>query len=215
MNPRILVIVGTPIEDSLNHSLAAAYVDSARGGGADVRVIDLAHDPSPAHATHRGELRLPRTDADTPLDPAVAAYIDDIRWADHLVFFHPQWWGTYPAALKAFIDRVFLPDFAYGQRPKTAISEKLLAGRTARIVMTMDSPRLWNRLAYRNAAETSLKQAVLAYCGVKTIGITRFTPVRFSEAEQRTSWIADTAKLGRRDAAASVTRSREAVATAA
>lgn len=209
MTPRILVIVGTPIADSLTHSLAAAYVEAARGGGADVRVVDLANDPIPAHPTDRDQLRMPRTDADTPLDPDVAAYIDDVRWADHVVFFHPQWWGGYPAALKAFIDRVFLSGFAYGQRPRTALPDKLLAGRTARIVMTMDSPRFWNRLVYRNAPETSLTRATLAYCGIKTVGITRFTPVRFSEQDQRARWIADTAKLGARDAAASVTRSRE------
>ncbi|MFH8250603.1 NAD(P)H-dependent oxidoreductase [Microbacterium sp. B2969] len=211
MTPRILVIVGTPIAGSLNHALAASYIDAARDRGADVRVVDLANDPIPGHPTNRDELRMPRTDADVQLDPDIAAYIEDVRWADHLVFFHPQWWGTYPAALKAFIDRVFLLGFSYDRRPRTALAEKLLAGRTARLVMTMDTPNFWNRLVYRNAAGTSLKQAILAYCGVKTTGMTRFTSVRFSEDEQRAGWIADTAKLGRRDAAASVSRDREAV----
>lgn len=32
-----------------------------------------------------------------------------IRWADHLVFVYPIWWGTMPAVLKGFFDRVFLP----------------------------------------------------------------------------------------------------------
>ena len=211
MKPRILVIIGTPIAGSLNHALAGSYTDAARAGGADVRVIDLADDPIPAQPTRRDELRMPRTDADRALDPEVATYIDDVEWADHLAFFHPQWWGTYPAALKAFIDRVFLSGFAFRYRPKSALSERLLAGRTARIVMTMDSPRFWNRLVYRNAAETSLKRPILAYCGVKTVGISRFTPVRFSEDQQRGSWIAETAKLGERDARSSVARSREAV----
>lgn len=211
MNPRILVIIGTPIAGSLNHALASAYIEQARGAGAEVRVVDLANDPIPGHPTSRDELRMPRSEADTPLDPDVAAYIDDVRWADHLVLFHPQWWGTYPAALKAFIDRVLLSGFAFRYREKSALSERLLAGRTARIVMTMDSPRFWNRLVYRNAAETSLTRATLGYCGIKTVGITRFTPVRFSEADRRASWIADAAKLGRRDAAASVTRARESV----
>lgn len=209
MNPRILVIIGTPIAGSLNHALANAYVEAARDGGADVRVVDLANDPIPAHPTSRDQLRVPRDGG--ALDPDVAAYVDDVRWADHLVFFHPQWWGTYPAALKAFVDRAFLSGFAFRYRERSALSERLLAGRTARIVMTMDSPRLWNRFVYRNAAETSLKHAILAYCGVKTLGIARFTPVRFADEPAREGWIAETAKLGRRDAAASVTRPREAV----
>ena len=155
---------------------------------------------------------MPRTDADVPLDPDVAGYVADVEWADHLVFFHPQWWGTYPAALKAFIDRVFLSGFAFRYRDRSALSERLLAGRTARIVMTMDSPGFWNRLVYRRASEASLKNATLSYCGVKTIGVSRFSAVRFAEEPARDKWLADVARFGARDAAASVSRERDVVA---
>lgn len=208
MTRRILVVIGTPLPDTLNHALASAYLDAARSAGADVRVVDLAVDPIPDHPTDRAQLRAPRTDADRPLDPAVTAYLDDVLWADHLVFFHPQWWGTYPAALKAYIDRVFLSGAAFRYRERSALSERLLAGRTARIVMTMDSPRPWNRLVYRNAAETSLKTATLAYCGIKTVGIARFTPVRFSDKPARAAWIERVARLGATDAAGSPARTR-------
>jgi NAD(P)H dehydrogenase (quinone) len=211
MNPRILVVIGTPLSGSLTHALAASYVEAARDADADIRVVDLAHDPIPAHPTHRDELRMPRTADDRPLDPVAAAYIDDVRWADHLVFFYPQWWGTYPGALKSFIDRVFLAGFAFRYRATGRFWDRLLIGRTARIVMTMDSPRAWNRLKYRNASETSLKVATLGYCGIKTVGTTRFAEVRHRDQETRERWVAETARLGRADAAASVTRTRDAV----
>jgi len=213
MTRRILVVVGTPLPGTLTHALAGAYADAARAGGADVRVIDLAVDAIPGHPRHRDELRAPRTDADRPLDPEVAGYLDDVRWADHLVILHPQWWGTVPAALKAFIDRVFLSGAAFRYRERTALSERLLAGRTARIVMTMDSPRFWNRLVYRNAAETSLTRATLGYCGVKTVGVTRFSPVRFSDDGARAGWIARVGRLGEKDAVASVGARRVAFPT--
>lgn len=203
MNRRLLVIIGTPIPDSLAHALADGYVASARAAGAEVRVIDLARDPVPAHPRSHDQLRMPRPgrDDDLPLDPEVARYIDDVRWADHLTVFHPQWWGTVPAALKAFIDRVFLSGAAFRYRERSVVSERLLRGRTARIVMTMDSPRLWNRLAYRGAAEASLARATFAYCGIRTIGITRHTPIRFSDEATRSGWIAGAARNGRTDAA--------------
>ncbi|MFV0434821.1 MAG: NAD(P)H-dependent oxidoreductase [Leucobacter sp.] len=201
MNRRILVIVGTPLPATLGHALAHAYVDAARQGGAEVRVVDLASDPVPDHPRSRDELRAPRDEHDRPLAPEVDRYLAEVLWAEHLVFFFPQWWGTYPAALKAFIDRVFLSGAAFKYRQKTALSEKLLAGRTARIVMTMDSPALWNRFVYRNAAETSLKRAILGYCGVKTTGVTRFSPVRFSDETARAAWIARVSDLGSKDAA--------------
>ncbi len=202
MSHRILVIVGTPLPDTLTHALAHAYADGARDGGADVRVIDLATDPIPGHPRTRDDLRAPRSDADRPLDPDVARYLDDVQWAQHLVIIHPQWWGTVPAALKAFIDRVFLSGAAFRYRERSSIPVQLLTGRTARVVMTMDSPRLWNRLVYRGAAEASLTRATLGYCGVKTVGITRFTPVRFSDDDARESWLRKVAALGRKDAAA-------------
>ena len=211
MTRRILVIIGNPIAGSLTHALAASYIDAVRDSGADIRVVDLAADPIPGHPTHRDELRMPRTETDRQIDAATAAYIEDVRWADHLVFFHPQWWGTYPGALKSFIDRVFLSGFAFRYHAKGRGWDRLLSGRTARIVMTMDSPRAWNRLVYRNAAETSLKNAILGYCGIKTIGISRFAEVRHGDAAGRDRWISETARLGRADAASAVTRSRDAV----
>jgi len=203
MNRRVLVIVGTPLPDTLTHALAGSYVDAARAAGAEVRVIDLAHDPIPDHPRSRDQLRAPRADRpdDLPLDADVARYLDDVFWADHIAVFHPQWWGTVPAALKAFIDRVFLSGATFRYRERSPLSDRLLRGRTARIVMTMDSPRFWNRLVYRGAAEASLTRATFGYCGVRTIGITRLTPVRFSDETARRGWIERVAGHGRTDAA--------------
>ena len=210
MNRRILVVVGTPLPDTLTHALAGAYLEGARGAGAEVRVIDLARDPIPDHPRVRDQLRVPRTDADLALDPDVARYLDDVLWADHLVVLHPQWWGTVPAALKAFIDRVFLSGGTFRYRERSAVSDRLLSGRTARVVMTMDSPRFWNHLVYRNAAETSLTRATLGYCGVRTIGVTRFSPVRFSDDAARGAWLDRVRHLGEKDAAASARTHRVA-----
>ncbi|MFF2272835.1 NAD(P)H-dependent oxidoreductase [Agromyces sp. NPDC058136] len=206
---RVLVIIGHPNAGSFTHALAAAYAAGAVGGAGvaggpsaaadELRVIDLAErafDPLPPD---RAALRAPGGDTGH-LEPRIRGFIADVDWAEHLVFFFPQWWGTYPAVLKAFLDRVMLSGtaFAYG---RGHVSTRLLGGRTARLVMTMDSPAAWNRFVYRNAAETSLKQATLAYCGVRTIGITRFTPVRFSTPERRAGWLETAGRLGERDSA--------------
>jgi putative NADPH-quinone reductase len=155
---------------------------------------------------------------DLSFGPEIDGYIADLHWADHLTIVYPQWWGTYPAALKAFFDRVFVAGSAFrytgGRR-----WEKLLSGRTARIVMTMDSPRFWNRLVYRNASEISIKNAILGYCGIKTLGITRLAQVRGTDQPTREQWLRDLTRLGRQDAnrirprpMASAKLEREAVA---
>lgn len=209
--PRILVIIGTPLQDSLIHALAAAYESGA--AGAEIRVIDLARDEIPGHPTDRNELRAPRNENDLPLDPAVARYVETLAWADHVTFIYPQWWGTYPAALKAFVDRVFLANTAFRYRPAGKLWDKLLTGRTARVVMTMDSPNFWNRLVYRNASETSLSRAILGYCGIRTTGTTRFSEVRHRSDAVRAGWLTQMQALGAKDAARIKPRERQLTVT--
>ncbi|UZN04514.1 NAD(P)H-dependent oxidoreductase [Cellulomonas sp. S1-8] len=203
----VLVVVGHPLTGSFTHALAQAYAEAATAAGAHVRVLDLATTPFPHDPVSRTDLAAHDGSTDH-LDPAVAAMVEQVRAADHLVVLHPQWWGTYPAVLKAFLDRVMLPGVAFrygdGHLPR-----RLMRGRTARTLMTMDSPRAWNLLAYRDAAGASLGRATLAFCGYRLVGRTTFPAVRFSSPERRARWLAQAARLGHRDVAS---RSRRAPA---
>ncbi|WP_299087480.1 NAD(P)H-dependent oxidoreductase [uncultured Microbacterium sp.] len=210
----ILVVIGSPIADSFTHALASAYVDAARTGGAEVRVVDLSRDTVPQHPAIRGELRMPRTSEDVPLPDDVAASVAGVAWADHLVFFFPQWWGAYPAAMKAYIDRVFLSGFAFRYRERGSLWDKLLTGRTARIVMTMDSPRAWNAWMYRDAAIRTLRTATLEYCGVRVRGVTRLAAVRHSSATTRERWLRRMAAFGAKDARGVTAMARDTLVSA-
>ncbi|WP_127476815.1 NAD(P)H-dependent oxidoreductase [Microbacterium sulfonylureivorans] len=211
---RILVVIGHPIADSLAHALAHSYADAARAGGADVRIVDLAHDPVPGHPSARAELKYPRSEADEPLPADIAAQTEDVAWADHLAFFFPQWWGGTPAALKAYIDRVFLSGFAYRYRPTGRLWDKLLTGRTARIVMTMDSPAPWNAWVYRDAAIRQLRNATLEYCGITVRGVTRLSEVRHRTDADRERWVRGMASFGSTDAESVAPRDRDALVPA-
>jgi NAD(P)H dehydrogenase (quinone) len=197
MNPRrILVVIGHPVPESLGHQLARSYAEAAEAAGGEVRIRDLA-EAQPASPSSRELLRV--VDGDLSLlEPAVSEDIADLLWAEHLVIVFPQWWGTYPAVLKAWIDRTFLSGiaFRYGAGMRW---EKLLSGRSARLVMTADTPGFYNRLVYRDAAITALRAATLGYCGIKTIGVSRFDPVKGSTLERRHQWIARMARLGETD----------------
>ena len=72
-----------------------------------------------------------------------------IRWAEHLVFVYPTWWGTMPALLKGFLDRVLTPDFASRTCEGGTAYQGLLGGRSAQPVTTMDTPPLIHRPIYR------------------------------------------------------------------
>lgn len=196
---KITVIVGNPYPGSLDHALADSYRRAAEAAGAQVRTIDLALERFVFTAPQKEQLRV--ESADEISDDTVRRMVDDVLWAEHLVFVYPVWWGTYPAALKGFIDRVFISGVAYRYIGSKSGWEKLLKGRTARLLLTMDSPKFWDRLKYRSASENSLRHPILWYCGVKTVGITRYTKVRTSTLEQRSSWLTQSAKVGSRDGA--------------
>lgn len=196
---RVLVVVGHPRAESLCGALADAYASGARAAGAHVTVLPLAgttfdvasRDPSVLRWRGEGQ----------ELEPDVADAIAAVRDADHVVLVFPQWWGTYPAVLKGFVDRVFLSQFAFASRSAGHGWDKLLTGRTARLVMTMDSPVWWDRLKYRSAAVSSLRHATLWYCGIRTVGVTRIARVRHSDAATRQRWLERAERQGGRDGA--------------
>ena len=119
MNKRILVILGHPAQDSLCGALAQAYVKGAEAAGHEVRSLAL------------GSLRFDPIlregyNCIQPLEPDLLAAQEAITWAQHLVFVYPIWWGSIPALLKGFFDRVLLPGFAFRFRKDSLMADGLL-----------------------------------------------------------------------------------------
>ncbi len=135
MTPNLLVLNGNPKPDSLCHALAREYARSAEQGGARVtlhHVGELAFAPD----LHHGY------DEVQPLEPDLQSVQQSLMQAHHLVIVAPVWWGHLPARLKGLLDRTLLPGFAFRYQPGKAHPEQLLAGKTARLLLTMDSPPL-------------------------------------------------------------------------
>lgn len=203
--PRILVILGHPRVDSLCGVLASAYEAGARTAGFEVERLDLAGLAFDPHV----RLSSPR---DQALEPDLARAQALIRWADHLVFVYPAWWGTLPALLKGFLDRVLTPGFAFAaDEEDPAAWTKLLKGRSAHLLVTMDTPPWVYRLIYRQPGHQAMRRATLGFCGVAPTFISTFAPVKHAPAEARARWLdlarAEAARLpGRLDRHALVHR---------
>lgn len=181
-----LVIDGHPNPDSLCAALAKRYAD-AHGDARILAVRDLAFDQNMRFGyTKRQEL-------EPDLQEAWAAIQDATR----IVLVTPVWWGSVPSLLQGFFDRLLLPRMAYdasGPLPKG-----LLKGRSARIIMTADSPGYYLRLT-GNTPIRQLKTHVLGFVGLAPIAVTLFSPVKTSTPETRANWLARAASLGRKDA---------------
>ncbi|MBN2984670.1 NAD(P)H-dependent oxidoreductase [Cohnella algarum] len=189
MKTKIVVVAGHPDPQSFCSALSDAYMEGASGSGAEVRKIDLSRirfDPNLRFGYRQ------RTELEEELTEAQKW----IRWADHLVFVYPTWWGAMPAVLKGFIDRVFLPGFAFKYRKDSLLWDKLLTGKSAHLIVTMDTPIWYNRWIYRRAGIQVMKRNILQFCGISPVRVTELSPVKPSTEELRRKWLDRAKRLG-------------------
>lgn len=187
----ILIINGHPDKESFCTALAEMYHKGAVSAGADcklIHLIDLEFNPILTYGYRKS----------SPLEPDLLQAQHDILKADHLVFVYPNWWATFPALLKGFIDRVFLPSFAFKYHDKGPLWDKLLKGKTARLIVTMDTPKWYYWLINKNAGFNAMKIGVLEFCGIKPVKITSFAPVKSSNDIKRKQWLKEVEALGRK-----------------
>ncbi len=187
---RILIINGHPDKESFCNSLAEQYKKGADSSGAKcdiINLIDLEFSPVLKFGYRK------RTD----LEPDLKKVWDLILKSDHLVFVYPNWWGTYPALLKGFIDRLFLPGFAFEYQEKKPLPKKLLLGKTARLIVTTDTPNWYYWLVYQKPGHNSMKKSILGFCGINPVKITTLVYVTKSTNTQRKTWLEKIEKLGR------------------
>jgi len=131
-------------------------------------------------------------DGEVPADIAKAQA--DIAWAEHIVIIYPLWLGDVPALLKGFLEQAMRPGFALAYR-KSGLPKKLLAGRTARIVVTMGMPAFFYKLVYGAHSVKSLERNILRFVGIKPVARLILGGVDGSD-EQRREWLAEMENMG-------------------
>lgn len=110
MTRRALVLFAHPCPESFSASLHTRVVDTLRAGDWDVDDLDLyaeGFNPVLSEAERRNYHEVPGNVA--PVDE----YVARLRWAQALVMVFPVWNFGYPAILKGFFDRVFLPGVSF------------------------------------------------------------------------------------------------------
>lgn len=189
---KILIINGHPDKESFNFGLAEAYKNGALTSGAEVKEIvvrEINFNPNLQYGYRK------RTD----LEPDLLDAQEKINWAEHLVWIYPVWWGSIPALLKGFIDRVFLPGFAFKKRENSLWWDKLLKNKSARIISTLDQPAWYYWLMYRQPSHYAMKKLTLEFCGISPVKITTIGPIRLSEEAFRKKWLKKIEKIGQQN----------------
>lgn len=188
----VLIIVGHPRNNSFAHALADAYKKGVEQAGLTWKAIDLASLSFNPHVITSSPNR------QAP-EPELEEAKQLLNWANHIVFVFPTWWGTMPAVLKGFIDRVFTSGFAFEETEGGTGYEPLLRGKTSHLITTMDTPRLVYKLFYRAPGINALKHATLGFCGIDVTRTRILTPIKDASLSKRDQWLnivaADAAKL--------------------
>jgi len=107
---RVLVLFAHPVETSFSAALHRATVEALRASGHEVDDCDLN-----AEGFNPVLSREERIDYhDLALNRVYAGpYVDRLLAAEGLVLVFPVWNYGYPAILKGFLDRVFLPGVSF------------------------------------------------------------------------------------------------------
>jgi NAD(P)H dehydrogenase (quinone) len=167
----ILIINGHPNPNSFNNSIAAAYAKGAVEQGANVEIVAIHSLNFDSNLAHGYQERM-------ELEPDLKEAWDKIQKAEHLVWVHPVWWGGLPAKMKGFIDRLFLPGMAFKFRSDSIWWDKLLSGKTARIIYTSDQPSWFYRFINKRPSVNALKKMTLEFCGIKPVKTTMIGPIK-------------------------------------
>ncbi|KIX19877.1 NAD(P)H dehydrogenase [Flavobacterium sp. 316] len=185
----ILIINGHPNKESYNFSLAEAYKKGAKTTNANIEQInicDLQFNPNLEFGYQKR----------TELEPDLLNAIEKIKKANHIVWVFPMWWYGYPALMKGFIDRTFLPGIAYEYLENKALPKKLFKGKTARIIITTDTPRWYDYLFMKSPALNQLKRGTLQFCGINPVKTTYISIIKNSTISFREKWLSKVYLLG-------------------
>lgn len=188
---KILVLLGHPdTEETLSRTLAEEYTRGATEAGHEVRridICDLDFDP----ILHKGYKEI------QALEPDLIKVQEAFRWAEHIVILYPNWWCSMPALLKGMFDRMFLPGFGFSfKKDGSGDWERLLKGRTARVVISLNHPPLKARLMFGDYTN-EIRKGILEFAGIWPVKLTKIGPVQNVKEEKRQQWKKELYDLGR------------------
>lgn len=189
---KIFILVGHPNKETLSGHLADVYEENAKKAGHEVRRVnlgDIKFDP----ILHKGYKERQE------LEPDLLMVQENVKWAETFVIVFPTWWGDMPALLKGFIDRAWLPGFAYNMKPGSLFWIRRLIGKRARLIITSQTnPHILNWV-FRSSF-THLRYLTLWFSGISPVCMTRIgkvekiAPERVAKIDKKIACLARKAK---------------------
>lgn len=192
MGERILILDGhpDPAPERYVHALADAYRSGAESAGHEAQLVRIA------------ELEVPllRTQAEfnsgEPVEVVRGVQAKFDR-ATHVVILYPLWLGGMPAMLKALLEQMLRPGFAFSAKELGRWPVKLQGGKNAHIIVTMGMPAAIYRIWYGAHSLKSLERNILKFVGFRRVRATIIGSVESMKPEKRRNWLERVRALGR------------------
>lgn len=166
----ILIVFAHPHTGGHCVEILSRLKKSLKAEKADFEVIDLYADTfDPVMYGHEHYTAGPNH---RKISDQCKGYQQKVLAADHLVVICPVWWGTAPAILKGFFDKVFVSQFAFRYENKwwspIAIPRPLLKGRKGTLILTAGALLPLHLIFQFWSAPTSISYNTLNFCGIRT-----------------------------------------------
>ena len=185
MPGKVLVIVAHPdAANSFNGAIAKTTCDALTAQGYEPVLRDLyAENFDPVMTL--AETKEPVEQAPDSIKNEMA----QLKACSGLVFIHPNWWGTPPAILKGWLDRVVRNGFAYGFTEKGAWQG--LSDKIVQVFTTSNTPRDYELEVYGDPLEKFWKTLVFSVVGSKSFERRNFEQIILSDEKMRADWLAE------------------------
>ncbi len=179
---QVLIINGHPDKQSYNYALSEAYEKGVNKTNTiidKINISELNFDPNLKFGYRQR----------TELEPDLKDAIDKIKKAEHIVWFFPLWWAGYPAIMKGFIDRTFLPGITFAFEEGKELPIGLLKGKSASVFITSDTPEPYDKEVMQQPVLNQFKKGTLEYCGISPVNVRYITTITDSSEEFRKEWL--------------------------
>jgi putative NADPH-quinone reductase len=109
---KLLVVFCHPNPESFNAAICTTAVAALEAAGHDVRLIDLyAENFNPVFSREERASYIEQTHRNVE---GVADHVTALQAAEGLIVIYPTWYYGPPAMLKGWLERVYLPEIAFG-----------------------------------------------------------------------------------------------------
>jgi NAD(P)H dehydrogenase (quinone) len=181
-----LIVYAHPWEGSYNHAVLEAVQRGLAAGGTGFETIDLNIEGFNPVLTQKD---LAQYSKGGTTDPKVAEYQGKINACDYLFVIFPVWWGSMPAILKGFFDKVLLKGWAYDAAPMGMLKPLIHNVKRAVVISTMNAPRFYYNVFMGQQIKYGLINGMLKTCGISPTKWFSLSRVVYVSRKKRQRWL--------------------------